>query len=294
LRLDTIDGKGKSKYGSSSNPLVMEVKEAAHYAGLVSSDMFNPKTGIYGYSHPEPAPGLNSTTWPGPTIVARSYQKLYVKWENKILPGPHIIRPLNNTSTTGAADVVDTTLHWAYSLPKALVNGTNYTYTDYSIASNGTPIVPHLHGGHTAAGFDGNPEYFFSKDFAIKGPQWETEVYRYDNDQPAGTLWYHDHALGITRLNVYAGLAGFYILYDDFDTGDYDNKAGLPYGDKEHAFAIQDRMFKENGDLFYPAFPGDPYYEGFIDDEGADLTNDTLFPYPTGRTEGNGGVSKVD
>jgi hypothetical protein len=77
-------------------------------------------------------------------------------------------------------------------------------------------------------------------------------------------------------------------------TGDYDNKAGLPYGDKEHAFAIQDRMFKANGELFYPAFPGDPYYEGFIDDEGADLTNDTLFPYPTGRTEGNGGVSKAD
>jgi hypothetical protein len=158
LRLDTIDGKGKSKYGSSSNPLVMEVKEAAHYAGLVSSDMFNPKTGIYGYSHPEPAPGLNSTTWPGPTIVARSYQKLYVKWENKILPGPHIIRPLNNTSTTGAADVVDTTLHWAYSLPKALVNGTNYTYTDYSIASNGTPIVPHLHGGHTGTSIRGTAD----------------------------------------------------------------------------------------------------------------------------------------
>jgi FtsP/CotA-like multicopper oxidase with cupredoxin domain len=45
-------------------------------------------------------------------------------------------------------------------------------------------------------GSDGNPEYFFSKDFAIKGPQWEDEVYRYDNDQPAATLWYHDHALG--------------------------------------------------------------------------------------------------
>ena len=91
------------------------------------------------------------------------------------------------------------------------------------------------------AGFDGNPEYFFSQDFKIKGPHWENEIYGYDNDQPAGTLWYHDHALGkclscviigsvrffisnysphasldysagITRLNVYSGLAGFYIL----------------------------------------------------------------------------------
>lgn len=78
-------------------------------------------------------------------------------------------------------------------------------------------------------------------------------------------------------------------------TGDNDNKAGLPYGDKEHAFAIQDRMFKENGDLFYPAFPGDPYYDGFIDDEDANLTDPNLFPYPTGRaSDENGGVSKAD
>jgi hypothetical protein len=159
LRLDTIGGKGKSKYDSSSNPLVMEVREAEHYDGLVRSGLFNSQTRIYGYSHPDPALELPATTWPGPTIVARSYQKLYVKWENKIQPNPHIIRPLNNTSTTtGAADVVDTTLHWAYSLPKALVDGTNYTYTDYRIASNGTPIVPHLHGGHTGTSIRGTAD----------------------------------------------------------------------------------------------------------------------------------------
>jgi hypothetical protein len=83
LRLDTIGGKGKSKYDSSSNPLLMQVKEAAHYGGLVTPGLFNSQTRIYGYSHPEPAlGGLPSATWPGPTIIARSYQKLYVKWEN--------------------------------------------------------------------------------------------------------------------------------------------------------------------------------------------------------------------
>ena len=65
--------------------------------------------------------------------------------------------------------------------------------------------------------------------------------------------------------------------------------------DMEHAFAIQDRMFKADGGFFYPGNPGDPEYEGFIDDEGADLTDNISFPFPTGRAAGtNGGVSKVD
>ena len=59
LRLDTIGGKGKSKYDSSSNPLLMQVKEAEHYEGLVRSGLFNSQTRIYGYSHPEPAPGAS-------------------------------------------------------------------------------------------------------------------------------------------------------------------------------------------------------------------------------------------
>jgi hypothetical protein len=53
-------------------------------------------------------------------------------------------------------------------------------------------------------------------------------------------------------------------------------------------------MFKDNGELFYPAFPGDPEYEGFIDDEGAILTDPNLFPFPQNRGYTNGGVSKVD
>ena len=74
----------------------------------------------------------------------------------------------------------------------------------------------------------------------------------------------HDHALGITRLNVYAGLAGFYILRGELDTGLEDNPLGLPAGEYELAYAVQDRMFRDDGELFYPAFPGDPTYEDFI------------------------------
>ena len=66
--------------------------------------------------------------------------------------------------------------------------------------SNAARIVTHLHGGHLPARFDGQPEYTI-----LPG---ETDVYEYPNNQLPATLWYHDHALGITRLNVYAGMAG--------------------------------------------------------------------------------------
>jgi len=134
----------------------------------------------------------------------------------------------------------------------------------YTIESDGTPTVPHLHGSHSNAVYDGDSEAFFTPDFEVTGPQWREEVYYYDNTQPAAQLWYHDHALGLTRLNLYAGMAGNYIIRDDRDTGKADNPLGLPAFPYEIPLVIQDRMFKRNGELFYPAYPGDPYYEDFI------------------------------
>ena len=81
---------------------------------------------------------------------------------------------------------------------------------------------------------------------------------------------------------------------DLFRPGDNKNEALLPHSKREHAFAIQDRMFKDNGELFYPAFPGDPEYDNFINGEGADLTDPNLFPFPENRGYTNGGVSKID
>ena len=71
-----------------------------------------------------------------------------------------------------------------------------------------------------------------------------------------------------------AGLTGFYIIRDEVDTGKEGNMFNLPIGPYEVALAIQDRMFKDNGELFYPAFPGDPSYQAFIVDEGAELPAD--------------------
>lgn len=209
-------------------------------------------TPMFGYGDND----QTSATYPGKTFVAQSGTPVSVKWKNKLdLVTQHLLP-------------VDTSLHWCYSLPN---------YTQYSIQTDGIPIVPHLHGGHTESESDGNPEFFFSPGYMVRGPQWIKKDYNYDNDQQAGTLWYHDHALGITRLNVYAGMAGFYILRDSVDTGLAGNTFGLPVYPYEAAFAIQDKMFNADGTLFWPSFPGDPFYEDFIVGEGANLPVD-LFP----------------
>jgi spore coat protein A len=108
-------------------------------------------------------------------------------------------------------------------------------------------IVTHLHGGHVAARFDGQPEYHI-----LPG---ESDQYRYPNQQRPTTLWYHDHAMGITRLNVYMGLAGFYLLRDDFE-----RSLGLPDGEFEIPLVLQDRAFHPDGTLSYPATIEDAFY----------------------------------
>ena len=84
------------------------------------------------------------------------------------------------------------------------------------------------------------------------GPDYVKQLFYYGNDQQAATTWYHDHAMGVTRLAAYAGMAGFYLIRDQFDTGTASNAWGLPYGPYEIPIAVQDKMFTEAGELFYP------------------------------------------
>jgi FtsP/CotA-like multicopper oxidase with cupredoxin domain len=263
-------------YDTSKGSIKVGVGQSVQYTGLVAPDGVTPvPTTIWGYGDKK------FYTWPGRTFQVRSFEPLEVKWENELKNLPYLITGKDNTGLgygdyTGRS-VVDESLHWAYSL---------HGYEPYSIEKDGVPIVPHVHGGHTDAIYDGNPEYFFSPGYTIRGPRWVDKKYLYDNSQPAGTVWYHDHALGITRLNVYAGMAGFFIIRDDFDTGSFGNPLNLPAYPYEVALAIQDKMFKTNGELFYPAFPGDPFYEDFITGEGAVLPPG-IFPGggPTGLAE---------
>lgn len=157
--------------------------------------------------------------YPGPTFDVRRNQPILVKWENK-LPFIHLLP-------------VDTTVHGA----------------DQSQPSVRT--VTHLHGARVRPENDGDPDAWFTKDYKNVGSKFLHKVYYYPNCQRPATLWYHDHALGITRLNVYAGLAGFYLIRDKEE-----NKLNLPQGDYEIPLVIQDRSFYPVGQLFYPSQPG--------------------------------------
>ena len=144
--------------------------------------------------------------------------------------------------------------------------------------------MTHLHGGHSAQESDGYAEAwflpaannipagfategtwyeFFKSEFQNKfGVEWEpgTATFQYQNDQRAGTFWYHDHTLGMTRLNVYAGPAGFYLLRrgpGDLPPavlpGPAPGVGADPFGRfYEIPIAIQDRSFNADGSLFYP------------------------------------------
>lgn len=157
--------------------------------------------------------------YPGPTIVAESNKPIKVKWLNDIPVNPHLLP-------------VDKTLHGAEG--------------EYEVRT-----VVHLHGANVQPDSDGFPESWFTNNFEHVGPTFTNEVYYYPNKQPATTLFYHDHAIGITRLNVYAGLAGAYIIRDEIE-----ENLNLPKGEFEIPLIIQDRTFNlDNGALIYPNQP---------------------------------------
>jgi FtsP/CotA-like multicopper oxidase with cupredoxin domain len=135
----------------------------------------------------------------------------------------------------------------------------------YATAQAPVPLVPHLHGSEVQSYFDGGPEAWFTYN-GIKGPTYNTKigtdtnaaVYYYNNAQEPTTLWYHDHALGMTRLNVMSGLAGYYILRDPTDPTDAYLSTHFQYGVSEIPIAIQDRSFYANGELWFPTVGVNP------------------------------------
>ncbi|BAY61167.1 multicopper oxidase type 2 [Calothrix brevissima NIES-22] len=242
-----IDARRKGKY-------TITMSQGTHDFGLGEGI---PLAQTWGYHSPS-APvwdeaGLN---YLGPTIVAQKGKPIKINWQSK-LPKKHLLP-------------VDTTLHWAY------------TDSKYSISKDGVPVVAHLHGGKSKSKYDGLPDAWFTstgKGGKLAINKGAKQAYKYYNDQQAATIWYHDHALGMTRLNVYAGLAGFYILRDKYDTGRPDNpktariENSLPgnyvnfdyQGDRqkdpdvyyEYPIVIQDKIFTADGQLFYPASNAD-------------------------------------
>ncbi|MGZ8514505.1 MAG: multicopper oxidase family protein [Candidatus Limnocylindrales bacterium] len=142
-------------------------------------------------------------------------------------------------------------------LEVSYTHGLPKTYPDWiPVDTRLTPLgsdvrlMTHLHGGFVAADSDGNPAVT-PNGF---GPG-QTQTVRYSNQppqMPASLLWFHDHGLGTTRLNVFAGLAAAYILRDEFDTGAEPNPIGIPGGAYEIPLVVQDRQFNPDGTFLYP------------------------------------------
>jgi spore coat protein A len=111
-------------------------------------------------------------------------------------------------------------------------------------------VMTHLHGGFVDAVSDGNPQATPSQysSGAIQTVQYTNQ----SPQMPASLLWFHDHGLGTTRLNVFAGLAAAYILRDGNDTGGEPNPIGIPGGPYEIPLVIQDRQFNADGTFLYP------------------------------------------
>ena len=236
------------------------------------------------------APAPNSQfNYPAYTIETTSNKRVDVRWIND-LKGDFGV----GSNCLSHLLPIDQTLHWANPAGPIDMHGTDPTpYT------GPVPIVTHVHGAHVDPHSDGYPEAWWlpacdTTGYFTKGTFFDDKTgtnpgnlgyadYSYRQDQPATTLWYHDHALGMTRSNVYAGPAGFWLIrggeYDKVDdvrtrrswdgnlpgpaprAGDTVLELNAPgvlgARDKrsdirEIPIVIQDRSFKPDGSLFYP------------------------------------------
>ncbi len=254
------------------------------------------------------APAPNSTfNYPAFTVETMSAQETDVRWINDLVQDPQACAA-SNDKTIAACNYlphlfkVDQTLHWA-NPPQDNCDMGDPKRTDCHtmVAAPYTgpvPLVTHVHGAHLQPESDGYPEGWWlpgvpgtkgiPSTYAERGSIFTqantkntipgTAFYSYENTQPATTLWYHDHAMGMTRLNVYAGPAGFWLVRggangddatDDFTTaaasdgvlpgpapsvagGDPNFDANVRKTIREIPIAIQDRSFRADGSLFYP------------------------------------------
>lgn len=175
---------------------------------------------------------------------------------NSILPGPTI------EARSGQGVVVE----WANELPASHLFPVDHNLEGAEVDKPSVRSVVHLHGARVPAESDGYPEHWF-----VPG---KSSACFYPNNQDAATLWYHDHAMGINRLNVYAGLFGLFLIRDAVENG-----LGLPAGKFEIPLVLCDRLFDQEGQFLYPVSP-DPKHlwvpEVFGD---AVLVNGKISPY---------------
>ena len=216
--------------------------------GLPFSIKKNSKTKVWGYRTDGDILQINRPTYIGPVVVAKRGNPVKARYQNFL--------PFDGFSAVQPLLPVDLTLSWANPLginclPVLNPNTGLLEYTNPACGvlpsyKGPVPASPHLHGGEVPPGSDGGPDAWFTPLQLKKGIGFVSNTLNYPNGQEAASIWFHDHALGITRLNVYAGMAGAYLITDPAN-----EPAGLPSGKYDVPLVIQDRSFDTKGQLFY-------------------------------------------
>lgn len=230
----------------------LEMRE--HKVNVLPAGVVQGYSGTWAWSYLKPGQATRSS-YLGPVIIAKPGVPLEIKYSN-------MLGYSQTTNVLAYKFSTDQTLHWADPLNGGM-NMWNHMSMPPSPGEVGAenydgpiPACPHLHGGYVPPVLDGGPDAWFTSDGAYHGSgyytypkkhvqPWEC-VYRYPNTQEPALVWFHDHTLGATRLNVYCGLAGGYLLADLTD----------PYFSRLPQLVplvIQDRMFDTDGQLFFPS-----------------------------------------
>lgn len=225
----------------------------------------------YWATDPDNPEALVGMGYLGPTIEAKNSEPVVVKYVNG-LPTTHLL-----------ADAIDVTL-WTNvpGVPPDPPGGRNPQDLPAFPPGNVWCTV-HLHGAFTPPQFDGHPESWFTPD-GVHGPMYTTlgqppaneAIYFYPNQQDATMLWYHDHGMAMTRLNVYAGLAALYFIRDEVE-----EHLTLPKGSFEVPLVLQDKTFNADGSLFYPTTGVTPYHPKWAPEFFGDtaVVNAKAFPF---------------
>ncbi|CAN8304361.1 unnamed protein product [Cochlearia groenlandica] len=187
----------------------------------------------------------------------------YTKWKfHRDLPWTRVFAYGTSRSratvpgpTIEAVYGIDTYVTWRNHLPSSHILPWDRTISPANPKHGGIPTVVHLHGGIHEPASDGNADAWYTSGFKETGPKWTKTTSHYEKKQQPGNMWYHDHAMGLTRVNLLAGLLGVYVLRHNA----VESPLNLPSGDEfDRPLVIFDRSFNKDGSIYMNATGNNP------------------------------------